>query len=233
MPDRTCSSDRCPRPHYALGLCTTHYQKQRRAGTECSVDRCDRVVEAGGLCNVHYNRNRKYGDPEGGRSRVALPPRHFSPHQVFAWYRPGTPPPAGTVWPWLGYRTNQGYGAFRCKGVWHVAHRVSFEIYVGPIPAGHIVRHKNDVTFDVNPNNIETGTNWDNTNDMMERERNSPPKGVINGQHKLTESEVIEIFFRGLHGESHGSIAKDFPVCRQVISRICARESWKHVTEGY
>ncbi len=49
------------------------------------------------------------------------------------------------------------------------AHRVSYEIFVGPIPDGLVVRHKCDNKLCVNPEHLEVGTQRDNLLDKIER----------------------------------------------------------------
>lgn len=42
---------------------------------------------------------------------------------------------------WRGSRTPNGYGRFNFNGHNAWAHRVSYELFVGPIPAGEIISH--------------------------------------------------------------------------------------------
>lgn len=55
----TCSD--CDRPHYAKGLCKSHYAKRRRAccDTPCQVAGCAHGGYIKGLCNAHYLRSKK------------------------------------------------------------------------------------------------------------------------------------------------------------------------------
>ena len=55
-------------------------------------------------------------------------------------------------WEWMGYRTPKGYGGVAIKNKTHRAHRVVYELLVGPIPVGldldHICRNRGCVRPD-------------------------------------------------------------------------------------
>lgn len=56
--------------------------------------------------------------------------------------------------------------------------------------------------------------------------------GSNNGRSKLTEKQVLAIrdeYARG--GSSCSALAKKYPVCQQMISRIIRREAWTHVRD--
>jgi hypothetical protein len=44
-------------------------------------------------------------------------------------------------WIYTGARTSNGYGSIRHDGRTQYAHRVAYEAFVGPIPAGHDLDH--------------------------------------------------------------------------------------------
>ena len=58
---------------YARGLCWTHYQEARIAGTlpdarirkDCSIDGCDRPHAARGYCKMHWQRAKREGNLPG------------------------------------------------------------------------------------------------------------------------------------------------------------------------
>lgn len=77
-------------------------------------------------------------------------------------------------WEWTGKRNSQGYGLIRLDrstGQMAMAHRVSYEVYVGSISDGLIVRHDCDNPPCVNPAHLRLGTRQDNIEDMVRRRR--------------------------------------------------------------
>lgn len=65
-----------------------------------------------------------------------------------------------------------GYGEMRePDGKKILAHRLSYQIFKGVIPAGMIVRHTCDRRACVNPDHLVLGTHGDNTQDKVERGR--------------------------------------------------------------
>lgn len=122
-----------------------------------------------------------------------------------------------------------GYGYVSIRGVSLVATRVMYEHHFGPIPKNLLVRHKCDNPPCVNPDHLEVGTVRDNTQDMLDRGRHTPPRGETNGQSKLTAEQVIEM--RGLQaaGVSYHALAERFGVSVSCVSSVVNRQRWRHV----
>ena len=74
-----------------------------------------------------------------------------------AFWRYVLPEPNSGCWLWDGYISESGYGRFSPK--WKMApfyaHRYSYEIYKGPIPAGMTIDHLCRVRCCVNPDHLE------------------------------------------------------------------------------
>lgn len=69
--------------------------------------------------------------------------------------------PSG-CWLWTAYRDPNGYGSFTVKGIHIPAHRVSYELYVGPIPKGLHMDHLCRNPPCVNPSHLEPVTRREN-----------------------------------------------------------------------
>lgn len=120
---------------------------------------------------------------------------------------------------WTGPIGTAGYGVISRSGIIQRAHRVAYELYVGPIPKGLVVRHLCNVKACVNPDHLAVGTQAENVNDAaaigrMSRYGESGPKA------KLTSEQVMEI--RRLHSSGVGKleISKRYKVTRRNISYI-------------
>lgn len=83
-----------------------------------------------------------------------------------------TPEPNSGCWLWeLGQARFDGNGVVKHNRRQRIAHRVSYEIFHGPIPAGMFVCHKCDTPLCVNPDHLFLGTPKDNVDDMLRKGR--------------------------------------------------------------
>jgi hypothetical protein len=74
-------------------------------------------------------------------------------------------------WPWTAYRDKHGYGHFRAGGRSHLAHRVAYEIQIGPIADDLDVLHSCDNPPCQRGEHFFTGTAGDNARDMAAKGR--------------------------------------------------------------
>lgn len=148
---------------------------------------------------------------------------------------PEAPPVDDAPWLWRGLANRQGYGvvAGGCRTM--LAHRFSYERFVGPIPPGMIVRHKNDIPLDINPRNLELGTRADNNRDTAERGRwnihgrRNPVHGEGHPAAKVTEETVREIRRLRAAGMTYKAIGGLVGLSDNQCSLIVRRKNWAHV----
>jgi len=132
-----------------------------------------------------------------------------------------------SCWEWTASKDN-GYGRFWLDGHNLLSHRFSYSLTNGPISRNQVVCHKCDNPSCVNPDHLFLGTRDDNMTDMVRKGRSA--KGILNGNRKLTEQEVLEI--RNLYATTnitYAELARRYNVDKTNIPSIVKRETWKHI----
>jgi hypothetical protein len=130
-------------------------------------------------------------------------------------------------WIWTAHKDRKGYGQFSVRRILKYAHRVSYEMYVGPIQDGMLVCHKCDNPSCVNPDHLFIGSPKENTQDMMEKRRNKAEihRGEEHGMAKLTVDKVREIREAT---DSQREIAARFGVTQSHVSAIKTKRLWRN-----
>jgi hypothetical protein len=160
-------------------------------------------------------------------------------------------PALGQCWEWTGSKIPGGYGTLRISrelGA-KLAHRISYLLNIGDIAHnesyhGICVLHKCDNPGCVNPEHLFLGTNQDNMDDMVIKNRQNKAKGYANGMltrperrprgelhglAKFTEEDVLYIRSSSL---SRVDLSKKFNVNKSTIERIINRKTWKHINKS-
>lgn len=130
-------------------------------------------------------------------------------------------------WQWAGGKTTKGYGRFWVKNKTKRAHRVSYELFNGPIDDCMDVLHSCDDPGCVNPEHLHLGDALMNAKERTERNRANSPQGTKNGNSKLTEDQIIAIRKMYSNGYFQKDIAKTFGVKQNTISRIVRFRTYK------
>lgn len=124
-----------------------------------------------------------------------------------------------------------GYGQAWHEGTNQPAHRVSWILSKGEIPAGMCVCHRCDVKGCVNPDHLWLGTHLDNMADRSAKNRQHRPKGELQGGHKLTEKAVRDILAEQgpISLKRAAELGAMHGVSAQHIYRIRRRDRWGHI----
>ncbi len=127
---------------------------------------------------------------------------------------------------WEGCVNEHGYGTATVEGRQRRAHRISYALHRGTVPAGLHVLHKCDVPSCVNPDHLFLGTHLDNMADRGRKGRAARQVGEGHGRSKLTADQVKAIFRSGgpaaAVGRAHG-------VSKETVKDIRHGRRWAHL----
>jgi uncharacterized protein YerC len=130
----------------------------------------------------------------------------------------------GSCWIYTGPVSKDGYGRFSNGATSFLAHRVAWELVIGPIPPGFQVNHGPcDNRRCVSPYHLFLGFQEVNVRDCAS-------KGRI--ARKLRPSQVVEA--RTLHQEGWkiAALAERFSCSPVTMNAVITEESWVHLTAG-
>jgi hypothetical protein len=137
---------------------------------------------------------------------------------------------ADGCWLWRAFRDRHGYGRYAVTARRpRFAHRYSWELANGPVPAGLCVCHSCDEPACVNPYHLWLGTHADNMADRGRKGRTAVGVGERHGMSKLTEADVRTIRVELACGVLQAVLASRYGVGRTAISAIKTGKLWRHV----
>lgn len=135
--------------------------------------------------------------------------------------------PGDGCWQWIGSLYQNGYGRFAVSSTKHrLAHRVVYELLVGPIPEGLSVMHSCDVKDCVNPDHLSVGTHQQNMRDAATKGRLKGNWSHVPRYSKLSKADVQEIRQRYEQGEFQRVLGEAFGVSQTQIGNIVRRKDW-------
>lgn len=138
-------------------------------------------------------------------------------------------------WEWQNPRPD-GYGSFKVgrkpnrKTI--PAHRVSWEMANGPIPAGMYACHRCDNRKCVRPDHLFLGTPADNTRDAWAKGRGRAQRYApgFGPNARLSDEDAIEIFRRVRAGGRRVALARQYGVSVATIGNIARGDFYAHAT---
>lgn len=134
------------------------------------------------------------------------------------------PEPNTGCWLWTGWSAcADGYGSISRrignKDKILRAHRVSYELFKGPVPAGLFVLHQCDTPACVNPAHLFLGTSQDNASDKVRRGRAERWRNHKHPSLKLSNEQVKEL--RRLSKTMRTcELAKHFGIAESTASQL-------------
>lgn len=135
------------------------------------------------------------------------------------------PEPNTGCWFWLGAADSLGYGRIGIGGSKVVlSHRLSYQLFKGPVPEDLCVLHKCDTPCCVNPDHLFLGTKKDNAIDCATKYRTNPKSA------KLNHESVRQIRSRFKSGASIKTLVQDYNLARETIREVVTGKTWKQVT---
>lgn len=188
----------------------------------CSWNDCTSPVMARGLCSLHYCRQKSGYPMDAPRFEADWALR-------FDQYVDRT----DGCWWWTGNRlTTPGseYGAMSVEGKSWRAHRLSYLLHYGDLPAGALICHHCDNPPCVNPAHLYAGDYPSNAADRERRKRRKIPRGEASATSKLTNEQVYEIRRLCATRElTQKQVAKQFDISVQMVACIHNRRNWTHI----
>jgi hypothetical protein len=132
-------------------------------------------------------------------------------------------------WEWQAGHHSYGYGTLGGKNWRAYAHRLSYQMFRGPVPSWLCVCHSCDNPNCVKPSHLFLGTKADNTHDMLAKGRQVVRFGENHPHAKLTCEEARQV--RDLASAkvlSARQIGRDYGITHGIVCKIRDRELWGH-----
>lgn len=187
----------------------------------CSVDGCQEQSKAKGYCGKHYQRLWRGAPTPSGKYKQDPSVRFWQQVQVAG---------PGECWLWMGNATDRYGTLYRhpALGGRIGAHRFSYELHNGAIPAGMLVMHTCDTPKCVNPAHLKAGSPKENMADMDAKGRRvvAYPKGEQSNLSRLNEHAVR---FIRCSDQSNSALGRIFGLTPNAIRAVRIRKSWAHI----
>jgi hypothetical protein len=122
--------------------------------------------------------------------------------------------PNSGCWLWTASLSWDGYPQIYHAGGMKRAHRVSYEVFVGPVPEGMQICHKCDTPSCVNPAHLFPGTQKENIDDCRRKDR------LYKKLNNAANQSILQML---REGHTHKAIATAFSINPSMVSHIKKR----------
>ena len=136
---------------------------------------------------------------------------------------------------YTGRLTSAGYGRVRYKGRMQLVHRLAYCESNGVTLLdikGKVIRHTCDNPKCINPEHLLIGTQADNVQDMMQRQRHVSVRGADSPNTHLTPTDVITIrklYKRGSRKFGGCALGRLYNTSDVTIANIVNGKTWSSV----
>lgn len=120
-------------------------------------------------------------------------------------------------WNWTMALTHKGYGRAFLNGEQWRAHRLSYSLFIGPIPDGLQVCHRCDNPRCSNPEHLFVSDQLGNMRDMITKGRKVFKQGEVHHSAKLTDAQVLAI---RSDSRANRLIAADYGIHKSYVNVI-------------
>lgn len=188
----------------------------------CQILECGRKHFGQGYCNRHWKKWKKYGDPLIGATRRDYA-FHDTIESAFNAYI-SKPKNEDECWEWQGYIDPvSGYGQFTYQRKHYSAHRVSYYLTHGKW-AYPMTLHSCDNRLCWNPHHLRAGTNAQNMEDKVSRNRQLKGEDIASAKLNAGKVQAIRASIK-----NQADLAREFGVTEAQIHRVKHRKQWKHI----
>lgn len=132
-------------------------------------------------------------------------------------------------WLWTGEKGGKGYGRMTIAKKYLMAHRLSYELYVGPIPSGMIICHTCDNPACVNPDHLWPGTDKTNAEDKMAKGRWACGKRVPGQELSYARLSDEDVYAIRADGRYLKLISEEYGISAAHVNQIKTRIRWQHL----
>lgn len=131
---------------------------------------------------------------------------------------------------WIGPLNKYGYGRLYYVNKKEIlAHRFAYQTFIGSTDNFHVL-HKCDNRRCVNVNHLFLGTNKDNVQDKVLKNRQTKGEQIFQSKLNLNQVKEIKIALQNPYWGINNDLAKKYNVSPASITFIKKNKNWSHLS---